>query len=157
MPFEIGRWKLHIMSIVYIGIGSNLGNREDNIRKAIDLLEKSGMRILKTSTIIETDPVGGPPQGKFLNAVMKVETVLSPEELLKVLLSIESNLGRIRTMKNEPRTIDLDILLYDALTLHTPHLTIPHPRMLERDFVMQPLKEIEPHIEDLIHAHHPHH
>ncbi len=129
------------MSIVYIGMGSNLGQREENIQKAISLLEKQN-KILKISTIIETDPVGGPPQGKFLNAVVKMETALEPLDLLKVLQNIEQQLGRVRTIPNAARTIDLDILLYDKISMQTPELTIPHPRMFEREFVLKPLKEI---------------
>ena len=129
------------MSIVYVGIGSNLGQREENIQKAISLLGKQN-KILKISTIIETDPVGGPPQGKFLNAVVKMETALEPLDLLKVLQNIEQQLGRVRTIPNAARTIDLDILLYDKISMQTPELTIPHPRMFEREFVLKPLKEI---------------
>ena len=142
------------MAIVYIGIGSNLGNRKRNIESAIRLLEKSGLDVLKRSTMIETDPVGGPrQQGKFLNGVLKIETKLTPDALLIRLKQIEHELGRIKTIRNGPRTIDLDILLYNHLDLQKPHLTIPHPRMLERDFVMRPLKEIEPQlVKELFHA-----
>jgi len=122
------------MSLAYIGIGSNLGNRKENIGKALSLMQECGIKILKRSSVIETDPVGGPPQGKFFNAVIKIETELEPIELLKVLQNIEKKLGRIRTVINGPRTIDLDILLYDNLALKTPELTIPHPRMFEREF-----------------------
>lgn len=132
------------LAIAYLGLGSNLGDRAGNITKAIALLQDKGIPLLKTSTIIETDPVGGPPQPKFLNAVVKIETRLSPVELLNQCQGIEKELGRVRGAVNGPRTIDLDILLYDRLTVDTPQLKIPHPRMLERDFVMNPLKEIEP-------------
>ncbi len=138
------------MSIVYIGMGSNLGQREENIQKAISLLEKQN-KILKTSTIIETEPVGGPPQGKFLNAVVKMETSLPPLDLLKVLQNIEQHLGRVRTIPNAARTMDLDILLYDQINMQTDQLTIPHPRMFEREFVLKPLREIAPEI--IHHAH----
>ena len=132
------------MSIVYIALGSNLGDRAGCIQRAVAALQEKGALVLKQSTIIETDPVGGPPQDKFLNAVIKIETELSPAELLSVCLSIERQMGRVRDVRNGPRTIDLDILLYDHLTIDTPQLQIPHPRMREREFVMKPLKEIEP-------------
>ena len=130
------------MSLVYIGLGSNLGNREENIEKAILLIEENGIKILKRSSIIETDPVGGPPQGKFLNAVIKVETLLGPLNLLKILQDIESKLGRVREIYQGPRTMDLDILIFGDLIMQTPQLTIPHPRMFEREFVLTPLREI---------------
>ncbi|HBR15455.1 MAG TPA: 2-amino-4-hydroxy-6-hydroxymethyldihydropteridine diphosphokinase [Candidatus Omnitrophica bacterium] len=132
------------MAIVYIGIGSNLGNRKGNIESAFALLEENGIHILKISSIIETDPVDGPTQEKFLNAVIKAGTHLSAQELLTQLKFIEKKLGRVPTVRNGPRTIDLDILLYDQVTLNTSQLTIPHPRMFLRDFVMNPLKEIAP-------------
>lgn len=142
------------MSIVYIGIGSNLGQRKENIQRAIFLLEKQGNKILKTSTIIETEPVGGPPQGKFLNAVIKIETSLQPLDLLKVLQTIEQQLGRVRTIPNAARTIDLDILLYDKISMQTPELIIPHPRIFEREFVLKPFKEIAAEIfKGNVHAH----
>lgn len=104
---------------------------------------------------METDPVGGPPQPKFLNAVAKIETRLSPVELLNQCHGIEKELGRVRDVPNGPRPIDLDILLYDRLVLDTPRLTIPHPRMFERAFVLEPLKEIEPALlEECVHARH---
>jgi 2-amino-4-hydroxy-6-hydroxymethyldihydropteridine diphosphokinase len=144
------------MAIVYLGIGSNLGSRETNIRSAIGLMVEHGLNILKCSTIIETDPVGGPSiQRKFLNGVLKAETELNPKELLILLNGIEYRIGRRRSAPNDPRPIDLDILLYNHLSLQTPSLTIPHPRMLKRDFVMRPLREIEPQLaEELFHAHH---
>lgn len=132
------------MAVAYIGLGSNLGDRDGTIKKAVTLLQEEGISLLKMSTIIETDPVGTVPQGKFLNAAIKVRTQLSPEMLLSLCQSIERQLGRVRGAVNGPRTIDLDILLYDRLTVDTPQLKIPHPRMFERDFVMNPLKEIEP-------------
>lgn len=134
------------MATAYLAIGSNLGNRHDYIGRALRMLEEDGVKILKCSSIIETDPVGGPAQGKFLNAVLEVTTHLSPEDLLHVCQSIENKLDRVRTVKNGPRTIDLDILLYDELVVQSPLLTIPHPRMWLRDFVTQPLLEIAPHI-----------
>ncbi len=143
------------MATVYLGIGSNLGNRRANIASGISLLRDKGLNILKCSTIIETDPVGGPrKQNKFLNGVLKIETELAPQKLLICLKEIERTIGRTKTVRNGPRIIDLDILLYNHLDLQTPYLTIPHPRMFERDFVMHPLKEIEPQlVKELLHAH----
>ncbi len=131
---------------VYLALGSNMGDRLANIRRAVFLLEDNGVRILCQSSLIETDPVGGPPQGKFLNGALKAETDLSPEDLLSLLKRIERGLGRIPGGKNSPRPIDIDILLYDNVNITTPTLTIPHPRMFEREFVMRPLLEIEPGI-----------
>ena len=143
------------MATIYLGLGSNLGHREDNIRRAVDELKENGIEVHRISTIIETDPVGGPAQGKFLNAVIKGRTEVVPEELLAQLKSIEKKLGRSPSSVNGPRMIDIDILLYDQWQMETPHLTIPHPRMRERDFVMTPLREIAPElIKDLFHEDH---
>ena len=133
-----------IMATVYLALGSNLGDRLRYIKKAIEELENSGVKVLKLSAVIETDPVGGVVQGKYLNAVLKASTDHSPEELHVITQSIERKLGRVRKMINGPRVIDIDILLHDDIKLVTPHLLIPHPRMLDRSFVMQPLEEIEP-------------
>ena len=142
------------MATIYLGLGSNLGDRKANIDRSVSLLVENDINILKHSTIIETDPVGGPKQNKFLNSVIKAETELSPLELLTVINKIEEQLGRVRTISNGPRTIDIDILIYDNLEINDPDLSIPHPRMLERDFVLIPLKEIEPGIvKELLHAH----
>ncbi len=130
------------MPIVHLGLGSNLGDRAKNIHEAVSLLNAVGVITVQLSSIIETDPVGGPPQGLFLNAVLKARTELVPLELLRVVNAVESRLGRVRTVKNGPRTMDIDILLYDELTLNTPELVIPHPRMREREFVMRPLNEV---------------
>lgn len=135
------------MSIVYLAIGSNLGDRHENIETAKMLLLENNINILHYSSIIETIPAGGPPdQPNFLNGVIKIETNLNPDDLLDLLKTIESKLGRKKTVRNGPRTIDLDILLYDQLKYQTEQLTIPHPRMLKRDFVMNPLKEIDPQL-----------
>ncbi|MFZ5800837.1 MAG: pantoate--beta-alanine ligase [Candidatus Omnitrophota bacterium] len=130
----------------YLGIGSNLGKRQENIRRAIELLKQSGIKVKKVSTIIETEPMGGPPQGKFLNAVLEVDTRLKPHALLETLKNIEEQLGRKRTVRFGPRTIDLDILTYDSKSIKEKDLIVPHPRMHQRDFVLRPLKEIAPHM-----------
>lgn len=127
----------------YLGIGSNLGHRKQNIHKALDYLrEIKGLKVLKVSSLYESEAVGGPPQGKFLNGAIKIKTKLPPLKLLKELKNIEKNLGRKKTLKNGPRIIDLDILLYGSKKIKTKSLTIPHPRMKEREFVILPLKEI---------------
>ena len=148
------------MFTVYIGLGSNLGDRKNNILQAVQALEAKGHRILKQSPLYETDPVGGPPaaepQGKFLNGVVAIETPKTPFQLLNDIFAIETQLGRIRTVKNAPRTIDLDILFFGDLRIDLPQLTIPHPRMFERAFVLKPLSDIAPHlIKEAKHENHP--
>jgi 2-amino-4-hydroxy-6-hydroxymethyldihydropteridine diphosphokinase len=132
------------MSIVYLALGSNLGDRLQNIQKAVEGLKDGGLKVLKLSTVIETDPVGGIPQGKFFNAVLKANTIHSPEELHVITQGIERKLGRVKKNINGPRVIDIDILLYDDIKLISSRLLIPHPRMLDRPFVMEPLEEIDP-------------
>lgn len=134
------------MHTAFLGIGSNLGDRGENIAKAVKALKDNGIHVLKEAAIRETEPVGGPPQGKYLNTVIKVQTELSAPELLSVIHGIEQTLGRERIIRNGPRTIDIDILLFDSLSLTTENLIIPHPRMAERPFVMEPLAEIAPDI-----------
>lgn len=131
-------------TIIFLGLGSNLGNREENIKKAIQLLMKSNVHVDKVSSLIETEPQGYLDQPKFLNGVVKASTDLSPTELLSTTQSIEKNLGRQTTFRNGPRTIDIDILIYGQEKICTPSLTIPHSRMWEREFVLIPLREIEP-------------
>lgn len=138
------------MAIVFLGLGSNLGDRAKYLSEAAERLSQRGVRIIKHSTIIETDPVGGPPQGLFLNAVVKAVTALTPRELLRVCQETEAEMGRVRLEPNGPRVIDIDVLLYDHLRMDEPDLQIPHPRMLEREFVMVPLKEIEPEWEKVV-------
>ncbi|MCK9615348.1 MAG: 2-amino-4-hydroxy-6-hydroxymethyldihydropteridine diphosphokinase [Candidatus Omnitrophica bacterium] len=132
---------------VYIGIGSNLGDRLANINSAIEELKNNpAIRIEKISSIIETAPVGGPSQGNYLNGVIKIKTEISAKKLLCTLQNIEKKLGRMRAIKDGPRTIDLDILLYGDKIIDEPGLQVPHPKMFEREFVMNPLLEIEPDI-----------
>ena len=132
------------MSIVYISIGSNLGDREENCRKAIKLLKENGIAVKKQSRMYETEPWGVKDQPKFINMAIEAETDKKPEELLRVLKEIEKEIGRKETAKWGPRIIDLDILLYDNLVIDTPELKIPHPLLHERDFVLKPLCEIAP-------------
>jgi 2-amino-4-hydroxy-6-hydroxymethyldihydropteridine diphosphokinase len=129
----------------YIGLGSNLGDRALNIQLAIEKIKQiQDTKITRISSIIETLPVGGPPQGKFLNAVIEIQTNISAQKLLKNLQGIESELGRRRTVKNGPRTIDLDILLYGDMQIRQKNLIVPHPKIKEREFVLTPLREIAP-------------
>ena len=132
------------MVTCYLGIGSNLGNRRKNIKLAIQKISAlKDTEVIKSSRMIETEPVGGPVgQGKFLNAALKIRTSLSPLILLKKLKSIEKQLGREKTVRNGPRAIDLDILFYGDRIINSKNLTIPHPRVFEREFVIKPLLEI---------------
>ena len=131
------------MLICFLGIGSNLGDRRENIRKALkEISALKNTKIIKVSKIIETEPVGGPAQGRFLNAAIKLETDILPITLLKELKKIERKLGRTRQVRNGPRTIDLDILFYADKIIKRKELTIPHPRIFEREFVLKPLSEI---------------
>ena len=131
--------------LCYIGLGSNLGDREKHLRGALTLLEEHPRcRVRGVSEFCETDPVGYEDQGKFLNAVAEIETICSPEELMELLLEIETAFKRERTARWGPRTLDLDILLYDDLVQPGPFVTLPHPRMAQRLFVMQPLCQIAP-------------
>lgn len=127
----------------YIGIGSNLGDRQGNIEAAIQKLKATkGIEVKKSSNIYETEPVGGPPQSKYCNGVIEIDTELEARQLLVALQKIENQLGRIRTVKNGPRVIDLDILMYGEKKVDEPDLKIPHPRMHEREFVQMPLREL---------------
>ena len=131
------------MTIAYLGLGSNVGDRQANIDAAIRAIDAlPGTEVMKVSTIIETEPVGGPPQGPFLNGAVEIDTELTPRQLLDAVKGIERGLGRVRTVKDGPRTIDIDILLYGDLSVREDGLRIPHPRMHERDFVKIPLREI---------------
>ncbi len=138
------------MKVIYLALGSNIGDRRLNIHNAIEQLSQNGIHIKIVSSIIETDPVGGPPQRKFLNAVLKAETDLSPQKLLVLIKNIETSLGRTTSVRNGPRIIDIDILCFDNLNIKSSNLTIPHPRMHEREFVMAPLKEINPFLAEQI-------
>jgi 2-amino-4-hydroxy-6-hydroxymethyldihydropteridine diphosphokinase len=132
------------MAIAYIGIGSNLGNRQKNCCRAIELLEKSGIVVKKRSSMYETEPWGVTGQPLFINMALEVETALEPHHLLRMLQDIEKEIGRGETFKWGPRIIDLDILLFDDLFLRDNSLQIPHPLLQERDFVLKPLCDIAP-------------
>lgn len=130
-----------------MGLGSNLGNREENIRKAILLIGEKVGTVLRQSSLIETEPWGFESENSFLNGVILVETTFTPRQTLKATQEIERELGRKRKSdslkKYADRPIDIDILLYDDLTIDEPDLKIPHPLMAQRDFVMIPLREIQ--------------
>lgn len=133
------------MKTAYLGLGSNVGEREGYLRAALEALESRRIHVCRVATIRETKPVGPvQDQGKFLNTVAEVETELFPMQLLKSVLEIERELGRKRLFAKGPRTIDIDILLYDRFVVDTPKLIIPHARMTERRFVMEPMAELAP-------------
>jgi 2-amino-4-hydroxy-6-hydroxymethyldihydropteridine diphosphokinase len=127
----------------YLALGSNVGDRLATLQRAVDLLGAIvGVRVARSSRVFETAPVG-PPQPDFLNAVVEVDTSLEPRELLNACLEIERELGRERLERWGPRTIDVDVLSFDALEVDEPELRIPHPRMHERAFVLVPLGELD--------------
>jgi len=129
---------------VFLGLGSNLGDRESAIEDALARLAARGFRATLRSSLWLTEPVGGPPQSWFVNAVVGGETDLGPEALLEACLATEREMGRVRAERNGPRTIDLDILLFGGERRVSPGLVIPHPRLHERRFVLAPLAEIAP-------------
>ncbi len=129
---------------VFLGLGSNLGDRESAIEGALARLAARGFRPTLRSSLWLTEPVGGPPQGWFVNAVAGGETELGPEALLEACLATEREMGRVRGERNGPRTIDVDILLYGGERRDAPRLVIPHPRLHERRFVLAPLAEVAP-------------
>ena len=136
-------------TIAYIGIGSNLGTPEKNCTKAIEKISNTkGIEIIAKSSFYQTEPTGGVQQGWFVNSAIEIETDLSPENLLSVLLNLELAMGRIRKEKWGPRLIDLDLLLYGNLILENKDLTLPHPEIQNRKFVLIPMCEIA---ENLIH------
>jgi 2-amino-4-hydroxy-6-hydroxymethyldihydropteridine diphosphokinase len=132
-----------MMNKAVIGIGTNIGDRLENIKNSLDSLEKlPDTTIVKSSRIYETKPWGYLDQQNFYNCCILVETSLSPSALLGALLGIEAALGRIREFKNGPRIIDLDLLLYEDEIINTEELTVPHPRIKERAFVLYPLRDL---------------
>jgi 2-amino-4-hydroxy-6-hydroxymethyldihydropteridine diphosphokinase len=134
------------MTTVYLALGSNIGNREDNLREATRLILQAGINITKHSSIYETEPVDYLEQPWFLNAVLEAQTDLPASQILVTLRSIESHMGSKKPFAKGPRLIDLDILLYGKETIDTPELQVPHPRMLQRNFVLVPLAEIAPNL-----------
>lgn len=139
------------MAIAYLGLGSNLGRREDFLRQAIEALEQTAGRLLKCSSFIETAPWGYASDHPYLNAALSLETALTPHQLLSVTQQIERDLGRTRKSRDgqyHDRVIDIDILYYDDRVINEPGLTIPHPRLHCRRFVLEPLNEIAPQLID---------
>jgi len=132
---------------VYLGLGSNMGNRQENLDRALDFLSQR-LRVEQVSPVYDTEPLGNIDQPRFLNLVCQVYTRLAPAELLILAKGIESKLGRVSSKSNAPRSIDIDILFYGDQVIETPELVIPHPRLAERAFVLIPLAEIAP---DLVH------
>lgn len=137
-PLRAASWK-H----AYVALGSNMGDRESLLRQAIEELDsRTGIRVSRVSAVYETAPVGYTDQPAFLNMAIALETQLSPIELLRQLLDAEKLLGRVRDIRWGPRTIDLDLLLYEDVSMDTEELQLPHPRMLERSFVLVPLHDV---------------
>jgi 2-amino-4-hydroxy-6-hydroxymethyldihydropteridine diphosphokinase len=132
------------MNNAFLSLGSNIGDRAQNIARAIEALPSHGVRVVKQSSLYETEPIELRAQGWFLNCVVEVETILPPEELMQKLLEIERSLGRERIVPKGPRIIDMDILLFGSDVLKESQLEIPHPRMTSRRFVLVPLMEIAP-------------
>jgi 2-amino-4-hydroxy-6-hydroxymethyldihydropteridine diphosphokinase len=128
-----------------LGLGSNLGSREDSLKKAIELISHR-MRVGKVSSIYDTRPIGDENQPRFLNMACEVSTMLPPASLLALLQGFELKLGRIPARVSAPRPIDIDILLFGETTVDSPGLVIPHPRLAEREFVLTPLAEIAPEL-----------
>lgn len=138
---------VHPMAIAYVALGANLGDRAVSLRAAIEQLGALGV-VEAVSPFFDTAPVGYTEQPRFLNAVARLRTNLPPRDLLRGLLEIEAALGRVRTIRWGPRVIDLDLLLYDDAIIDTPDLVVPHPRLHERRFVLEPLAALAP---DLAH------
>jgi 2-amino-4-hydroxy-6-hydroxymethyldihydropteridine diphosphokinase len=127
----------------FLALGSNLGDRRAHIEAAIEAMPD----VVAVSPVYETEPVGGPDgQGPFLNAVVELDTALSPRELLELCQRLEAAAGRVRTERWGPRTLDVDVLLVGDLTVNEPDLVVPHPRMWERDFVLRPLADLAPEL-----------
>jgi 2-amino-4-hydroxy-6-hydroxymethyldihydropteridine diphosphokinase len=134
----------------YLALGSNLGDRLAHLQSAVDGLaaHAPAVRVVGVSAVYETAPVGGPPQDDYLNAVVAIETDLDPHALLDLAHRCEAEAGRVRSTRWGPRSLDVDVLLYGDVELDEPELTIPHPRMWERGFVLAPLRELAPELVD---------
>ncbi len=134
------------MATVFLALGSNIGNRKENLRRAVELLQGIGLIVQRISSTYETEPVDYLDQDWFLNSVVQAQTKLPPIDLLNAMRAIESEMGSKKAFPKGPRLIDLDLLLYENQTIATPDLQVPHPRMLDRKFVMVPLVEISPEL-----------
>ena len=131
---------------IYLGLGSNVGNREKNMVSAIEYLEKAGVKIMRRSHLYETEPVGFTDQDWFLNMVVEGETEFEPPELAEILSGVEKKVGRTKTFKWGPRVIDIDLLFYGNRLVHSKNLTVPHKHLHERQFVLKPLFELVPRL-----------
>jgi 2-amino-4-hydroxy-6-hydroxymethyldihydropteridine diphosphokinase len=136
------------LKIVYLGLGSNVGDSESLLQSALEALNGPDLKLLRVSGIYETEPIGLREQRWFLNLAAEFETNLFPKQLLHRIQKVEKNLGRTRTVRNGPRTIDIDILLYGNAVVETDELEIPHPRYRERRFTLAPLAELNPALRD---------
>ena len=132
--------------IAYLSLGSNLGDPAANIRQGLERMSSDEIRVLRLSSLFETEPRDYADQAWFINAVAEVETSLSPCDLLSRLLEVEQQMGRVRTIKNGPRILDIDIVYYGNEAITLPGLEIPHPRIRERRFVLEPLAELNPDV-----------
>ena len=130
------------MTRAFLGLGSNLGDRWEHLREAVASMDD----VVRVSEVFETDPIGGPEQGAFLNVVVELETDRNPRELLAMCHRLEAAAGRVRAERWGPRTLDVDVLWIDGTTVDEPDLTVPHPRMFERRFVLEPLSELAPEL-----------
>jgi len=130
--------------LVYIAMGSNVGDRAATLARAVEEMSRAGLRVLRRSSLYATQPVGGPPQAWFLNAVVEAETDWMPLRLLHALQAIERSLGRRRMVIRGPRTLDLDVLFYGGSVIRSRELEVPHPRLPQRRFVLAPLAELAP-------------
>jgi 2-amino-4-hydroxy-6-hydroxymethyldihydropteridine diphosphokinase len=136
------------MTTAYVGLGANIGPREVTLLRAVELLgESEGVDVIAVSQLRETEPVGVVDQPRFLNGAARVETTLPPRALLDLLLEIERSLGRIRGERWGPRTVDLDLLVYGSEQIDEPGLRVPHPRLHERRFALEPLAELDPELD----------
>ncbi|HLG07372.1 MAG TPA: 2-amino-4-hydroxy-6-hydroxymethyldihydropteridine diphosphokinase [Gaiellaceae bacterium] len=137
------------MPLTYVGLGANIGQREETLRRAVELLgQEAEIDVIAVSELRETDPVGVVDQPRFLNGAVAIETTLPPRELLDTLLRIERELGRVRGEERwGPRTVDLDLLVYGDQVVDEPGLRVPHPRLHERRFALEPLVELDPELE----------
>ncbi len=131
---------------VYLGLGTNVGDREENLKQAVRGLELAGLQVGRVSSLYETEPMYETDQDLFLNMVVEAQTEAMPRTLLRMVKAIETGIGRKPGPRNGPRPIDIDILLYSRFVIDAPGLQVPHPRLLERQFALEPLIEIAPHL-----------
>jgi 2-amino-4-hydroxy-6-hydroxymethyldihydropteridine diphosphokinase len=136
------------MTRAFLGLGSNVGDRQRYLREAVATLDDAGIGLRAVSPVYETEPVGGPEQGRYLNLVVELDTDLSARELLAVCRRVEATAGRVRIEHWGPRTLDVDVLWVDGVEVDEPDLVVPHPRMWDRRFVLAPLRDLAPDLVD---------